>query len=352
MSNTHRISCLFVALSFVGCGLVQTSGSGLRLGVDSNSLQGSSSEGQQTTRAASPPPPATPAPAALTSTEPPSATAEQPAPAPSPAVEPAFVPVVGTLAGFTEEDALNLTRVEAAFRAAPTAMLRVVVGVRPENFLPTQLQTVHQGSQLATSGETRAHAHQVVVSGERQNGASHLRVDRLGQPIYEAVNSVALPGLVWRGTERDGEVVFIGVDGGRYRVGPRQVRPLPPGTTWPAANLAEGLLLDDLRTLAAAGQLPATAVQRIEAAEQDYIRCAERIFSSSDRAMEALGRRDMHPSTREARIEDVEGRAMERAARCRPLREAAAAVFAAIELRNADRLRLYNAVRAVHATPH
>jgi hypothetical protein len=246
--------------------------------------------------------------------------------------------VVEALQGFTIEDSTNLERVEQAFRQAGASMLRTARVTRLE-YAPTSVQFDGRRAQ-GTPDPTPPHEIRLMWGSDGGDGEWALHDEHVVPPVV---------GMAWARIPNaaNHELIFVAVDGGRYRITEGRIQPYDPSAEWPRALTFDALFLRDVEALTQQHQLESNFLSRMTALNQRYSACVTPHWNREASARHRNQVADIRESTRRNRDLAITTSTDDAVrARCVPaLRPFIDVLYAAIEARNAQRTRLYNALR-------
>jgi hypothetical protein len=240
---------------------------------------------------------------------------------------------------FSVEDSLRQDKIREAFLTASKDDYAVAVGGGAA-YSPavTDFEYRVRVSSMTTARPTR--------------GAYVSEADRGGlEALYGTLSTTLttdVPGLVWNVVSQR-EVIFVTIDGGRYRVDAMKVALawLKP-EAWPKTQEHEALLPADIRKLADVQALGGELWKNLENASEGYRACSDRIWKSYDKRFDAIRAQDIREQTRKIRMDQLGDKVRAKVARsCEGFKTKYARAFvAALDARNADRKKTADVVRA------
>jgi hypothetical protein len=258
---------------------------------------------------------------------------------------------------FKTEDSANLARVADALALATADMFVHYAMHGQTDFLPA-LDLVPQrftgigfGGVGYTSGDTSdagTKAKGLARYGGENEGFSHCDTPKnnhmqvVAMQGYPPRLAEGTPGLVW---DVDfARVAFVSLDGGRYAVdvsrsdnGQTLDAGAGPQANWPPAARDALLTVPDVSSLVRAGALPQKNIDDLLALDEEWNKCAARVWSSAQRAIDANT------------LTEADGRDYERKARarCAPMVQKQEALLVTIvQARLKDRMDLLAKARA------
>ncbi len=243
---------------------------------------------------------------------------------------------------FTQDDAYDLKKVEAAFAKATKDMF---VTLSKADYYAHKYRPVtgHKAEYGGFSIAAKKGKPQWKVTWAR--GVPRIMVIR-----YPALRKGTV-GLIWR-SSKYGHAILVTVGGGRYvtslgKPGALNYKAgLPPVSQWSAALQHVPLVASDLKVLEASGFLTAGRQKKLETARSKGASCNTRVWKRAKGSFRAIERANLTWSTRRNRISHLRGRLKSRARRsCRHhVRRMKKLLGAAIKERTEQRRSLYNKV--------
>ena len=203
---------------------------------------------------------------------------------------------------FKLQDALDQNKIVAAFReAAPEDVVAVIANQDGPYYRPGS--TIHDVTAAADDKDPPKHGGYVLWDENGQGIFISFALATHPDPI--AKNT---PGLIW-GTNPNGSIVFVSLDGGRYVGQPSDfTQGLPQRPLWPTAIQHDTLVFDDIAEIADAGGLPAKTAAAVVATKQKADACADAQAAKFTPQFEALDAANILNQTRQNRAEQLRQR--------------------------------------------